>query len=189
MKHAKLPALILIILLIVPLLNSCKKSPDFKNSEPVTYYLSLNESLSESAGPDGGWNYITNYIYPSGVTSCEWSVHLNHNITKGEFGYDLLFWSPTETIVKIEFILEEGSQETILASKNLTIPYISDSSAVQHHVEIDTNPLEGTNPKSGKDGELILRISYISGSDAVEVLYDANIGSIGCTSVTVYQDM
>ena len=107
MKQSKHPILILSVLLVIPLFNSCEKDPDdFSNSEPVTYYLSGNESLSESAGPDGGWNYITNYIYPSGLTFCEWSVHLNHNISKGEFGYDLLFWSPTQTTVKIEFILK-----------------------------------------------------------------------------------
>jgi hypothetical protein len=102
----------------------------------------------------------TSQTFSSFVTSCEWSVHLNHNITKGEFGYDLLFWSATETIVKIEFILKEGTQETIMASKDLTISYISYTSAVQHHLEIDTNPLDGTNPKSGIDGATKKKIQH-----------------------------
>jgi len=62
---------------------------------------------------------------------------------------------------------------------------LSDTSAIQHHVEIETNPLKGINPKSGKDGELILRITHISGTDSVEILYDANTGMIGCTTITI----
>ena len=190
MKHLSNHRGLVLFILLIPFITSCEKEPDdFSNSEPVTYYLSYQEALSQSALPDGGWLYISNYIYPSGVTSCEWSVHLTHNISRGEFGYDLLFWSATQTMVRIDFILKEGTQETVLASKDLSIQYISDQTAIHHHVELETNPLTGTNPESGKDGELIFRITHISGTDSVEVLFDANTGMMGCTFIAVYEDM
>lgn len=183
--------ILLIVLLAgsVPSCTSCDDDDDeFSNSIPVTYYLSGNKKLSTDAGPDGGWQYITNYIYPTGTTSCQWSVHLNHNITKDAYGYDLLFFSATDAVVKIEFILLESSQETLLASKELNVLYINETTAFQHHVELETNPLKGINPRSGKDGELIFRITQISGADPVEIFYDANPGTFGCTLISLYQD-
>lgn len=195
MKHPHTLAIALKIFLIVllsgsvPSCTSCEKDEDeFSNSVPVTYYLSADNKLSTEAEPDGGWQYITNYIYPTGPTSCQWSVHLNHNITKDAYGYDLLFWSATDAAVKIEFILLKSSQETLLASKQLDIIYINETTAYQHHVELDTNPLKGINPRSGKDGELIFRITQISGDDRVEIFYDANPGTFGCTFISLYQD-
>jgi hypothetical protein len=191
MKYLICSTRLLIYLLSIPLFYSCeKKADEFSNSEPVTYYLSDRKMLTENAGPDGTWFYISNYIYPTGsTTSCEWSVHLNHNITRDAFGYDLLFWSASQSRVRIDYILLKGTVETVLASKELDIEYINETTGIQRNVEIKTNPLKGINPKSGKDSELILRITHISGTDPVEVLFDANIGMLGCTSITVYQDM
>jgi hypothetical protein len=175
--------------MILVLNASCKKeAEEFMNSEPVTYYLSDGASLSTNATPDGGWNYITNYIYPSSTTSCQWSTYLDHNITKGEFGYDLIFWSASETKARIEFILKEGDTEQVLASKELTIPYINETTGVQCQNDISTNPLEGINPKSGKNGELIFRITHMGGTERIEILYDAEPGYIGCTSIIVFED-
>jgi hypothetical protein len=180
----------LICILIILLISSCeKKADEFSNSEAVTYYLSAGKNLSLTAVPDGGWLYITNLIYPTDVTSCEWSIHLNHNISKGEFGYDLLFWSASPARVRIDFILSKGGVETVLASKELDIQYIDETTGIQCHVDLVTNPFKGTNPKSGKDGELIFRITHISGTDSIQVLYDAENGSLGCTSISLYQDM
>lgn len=168
---------------------SCEKeAEEFMNSEPVTYYLSDGAALSSKAAPDGEWNYITNYIYSSSATSCQWSTYLDHNITKGEFGYDLVFWSAAEAKARIDFILKEDGTEQVLASKELNIPYYDETTGIHCHNDISTNPLEGINPKSGKNGELIFQITHIGGGERIEVLYDANSGNMGCTSIIVYED-
>lgn len=164
------------------------KSEPFQNSEPVTYFLSDGATLSSKAVSDGAWMYVTNHIYPTTTISCQWSTFLDHNITKGEFAYDLIFWAASECKAEIEFILKEDGQEQVLATKTITIPYISDSTAVQSHIDISNNPLEGINPKSGKNGELIFRITHVEGEDKIDVLYDANSGTLGCTSIIVFED-
>ena len=180
---------ILLLICVLPLLFSCEPEPEPFISDPVTYYLSYEEALSTSSASDGGWMYITNYLYPTSVTTCEWSVHLIHNITGGEFGYDLIFWSETETSVKVEFILKEDGEETVLASKDMQIPFHGETIAVSHTIDIDgTNPLVGDNPGSGKDGELILRMTYLTGTDPIEIMYDGASGTIGCASITVFGD-
>jgi hypothetical protein len=180
---------ILLIMLTFPFYFSCETPPPPPPpAVPVTYYLSYDALLSTSSAPDGGWQYITNFVYPSSVTSCEWSIHLNNNITKGEFGYDLIFWSETQTSVEVEFILKEDDVETVLASKEMVIPFHGETIAVSHTAEIENHPLDGENPLSGKGGELILRMTYLAGTDAVEILYDGASGTIGCASITVYQD-
>jgi hypothetical protein len=189
MKQFLCPSRILICLLLVPLFNSCeKKADEFSNSEPVKYYLSYGNMLSETAGPDGSWTSIQNILQPSG-TSCEWNVHLTHNITKDAFGYDLLFWTASPARVRIDFILMKGTVATVLATKELDIEYINETTGIQHLAEIETDPLKGINPKSGKDQKLIFRITQISGTAEVEVYFDGIIGSIGCRSISVYEDM
>ena len=189
MKHLKNYRFTLIIAILLPLLLSCEKeAEEFANSEPVTYYLSNDASLSVTAGSDGQWNYITNYIYPESTSSTQWNIFLDNNITKGEFGYDLIFWSEAETTAIIEFILKEDGQETVLASKELTITYIDETTAIHHHNDISTSALEGTNPMSGKNGELIFRITHTGGEDRIEILYDAATGKLGCTSIIVFED-
>lgn len=181
--------LLLSAVTILMIASECNPDPEpFQNSEPVTYFLSDGAALSSNAIPDGGWMYVTNHIYPTTTTSCQWSKFLNHNITKGEFGYDLIFWAASECKAEIEFILKEDGQEQVLATKIITIPYINDSTAVQSNVDISTNPLEGINPLSGKNGELIFRITHVEGEDRIDVLYDANSGSLGCSSIIVYED-
>ena len=188
----KCPSILHLSLIFIVFLSSASncdnEAEDFQFSDPVTYYLSHEESLSTNAVSDGGWMYLTNYIYPTSTTSCQWSRHLEHNITKGEFGYDLIFWTATDCKAEIEFILKEDGVEQVLASRNLDIPHISETSALQCNVDISTNPLEGINPKSGKNGELIFRITHIEGDDPIEILYDANTGTLGCSSIIVYED-
>ncbi|MCK5137339.1 MAG: hypothetical protein KAR19_16265 [Bacteroidales bacterium] len=189
MKFSNILQLSFITAIVITCSFSCEdEAEEFQNSEPVTYYLSNEESLSSNAVPDGGWMYITNFLYSSTNTSCQWTKFLDQNITKGEFGYDLIFWSASDCKAEIEFILKEDGQEQVLASKMLTIPYINDSTALQSQNDIGTNPLEGINPKSGKNGELIFRITHMEGDDRLEMLYDANSGSLGCSSIIVYED-
>jgi hypothetical protein len=185
MKQKKL----YLILFLIPFFFSCDKADDFKVAEPVTYYLCDEAELSLLPGPGGGWNYITNYIYPTPPTnSCSWSVYLNKNIVKGEYGCNLIFWAASECQVRMEFILNDDGQESVLLSKDLTITYISESMAIQYNHDAETNPISGTNPKKGKNIYLVLRITHISGTDPVEILYDGATGTIGCTSITVFHD-
>lgn len=189
MKCIKIFRITFIAAFIFSFVLSCEKeAEEFSNSEPVTYYLSEGSSLSTSPVSDGEWIYISNFIYPTLNTSCQWSKFLDHNITNGEYGCDLLFWSASETKAKIEFILKEDGEEQVLASKELTISYYDESTCVSIQNDISTNPLEGINPKSGKNGELIFRITHTGGTDKIEVLYDANSGTLGCTSIVVYED-
>jgi hypothetical protein len=188
MKCSNIFKLSAILTILLACSVSCEKDADeFQNSDPVTYYLSDGASLSNNSVSDGGWMYITNHLY-SPNNSCQWNKYLDKNITKGEYGYDLIFWTASECKAEIEFILKMDDQEQVLASKMLTIPYINDSTAFQNHNDISTNPLEGINPKSGKNGELIFRITYIEGSERLDVLYDADNESLGCSSIIVYED-
>lgn len=189
MKCSNIFNLSVIIAILITCSVSCDNEADeFQNSDPVTYYLSDGASLSINSTPDGGWSYATNYLYPNSNTSCQWSKYLDKNITNGEYGYDMIFWTAAECKAEIEFILKMDGQEQVLASKVLTIPYINDSTAIQRINDISSNPLEGINPKSGKNGELIFRITYIEGNERLGVLFDANTGTIGCSSIIVYED-
>ena len=181
---------LLLLLLLFPFIFSCEKeSEDFKVAEPVTYYVCDDTQLSLTPGPAGGWQYITNYVYPNPpVNSCSWRVYLNKNITKGEFGCDLIFWAATDCQVRMEFILDNDGQETVLLSKDLDVNYISDTMAIQYHKDAETDPIIGSNPAAGKNLYLILRLTHISGTDPVEILYDGALGTIGCTSITVFHD-
>jgi hypothetical protein len=173
----------------MPMIFSCEKESEFKVAEPVMYYLCDEAELSQTTGPGGAWQYITNYIYPtSPVNTCEWSVYLNKNIVKGEFGCNLIFWSATNTALRVEFILKDGDNETVLLSKDLTVNYIDNYTAVQYNNDAETNPLTGINPKDGKNQYLIIRMTHISGTDPIEILYDGAQGTIGCTSITVFHD-
>ena len=178
------------LLLLIPFISSCKDEPEeFKVAEPVTYYLRNEAALSMTPGPGGGWQYVTNYIYPNPSTNaCSWSVYLDRNIVKGEFGCNLIFWAATQCQVRIDIILKEGSQETVLATHDLTVNYINDNTAIQYSKDAETSPIQGTNPKAGKNNYLLLKITHISGTDPVEILYDGAIGTIGCTTVTVFHD-
>ena len=83
----------MIAALILCASQSCEKeAEEFLNSEPVSYYMTEDESLISTPKADAEWIYITNYIYPTSTTMCEWSRILDHHITKGEYGYDLIFW-------------------------------------------------------------------------------------------------
>ena len=75
-----------------------------------------------------------------------------------------------------------------MASKDLTIQYISETGASQYLKEAETDPIIGSNPKAGKNIYLELRITHISGTDPVKILYDGASGTIGCTSITVFHD-
>ena len=179
-----------LLLLLIPFIFSCEKeSEEFTVAEPVTYYLCNETQLSLTPGPGGGWQHISNYIYPNPpLNSCSWSVYLDKNITKGEFGCNLIFWAATDCKVRMELILDDDGQETVLVSKDLDINYISDTMAIQYSNDAETNPMIGSNPKAGKNLYLILRLTHISGTDPVEILYDGAIGNIGCTSITVFHD-
>lgn len=175
-------------ILLFTIVFSCKKDQDeFKASVPVTYYLIENKGLSTSPSA-GDWNYIVNYIYPESVTTCEWSIFSNNNITKNQYGYDLVFWSASQAKVKIEFILDDGISETVIASKEQDIPYIDDSTGIHCHADIQTRPLLGTNPASGKGNYLVFRITHILGENRVEVFYGAKKEHLGCATITVYTD-
>ena len=190
MKKLITPNGILVFVFLIPLFYSCEKeAEEFANSEPVTYYLSYEEALSTSSASDGSWLYITNYVYSSGLTTCEWTVHLNHNITKDEFGYNLIFWSEKAASITVEFILKEDDIETVLLTKEMSIPFQGETVAVSHTSDIETAPQIGINPKSGKDGDLILRMTHLSGTEAIEILYDGDPGTIGCASITVFGDL
>jgi len=190
MKYSKILNRIVFSILMITLLCSCeKKADEFSNSIQQTYYLSAEKKLSPNPVSDGDWIYITNYIYPEGVTkSCEWSLHLNHNISKDEYGYDILFWSASQSMVRIDFILLKGTQETILASDILDVPYVNDSTAIQCKTELLIDPLKGINPKTGKDQDLVFRITQVSGTDNVAIFFDSNSGSFGCSSIAFYMD-
>ena len=177
------------LLLFIPVIFSCsKEADDFKVAEPITYYLCDEAELSLTPGPGGGWQYITNYIYPNNPNSCSWSIYLNKNIVKGEFGCNLIFWAATTCQVRIEIILKLGDIETVLATKDLTVNYIDDYTAIQYNKEAETDPIIGSNPKDGKNHYLMLRITHISGTDPVEILYDGATGTIGNSSITVFHD-
>jgi hypothetical protein len=189
MKDLSVPNKVYILLLTAFLVCSCsKKADEFSSSVPVKYYLSYNKTLSPNVGPDGGWLYITNYLYPESNKTCEWSTHLTHNITKGDYGYDLIFWSASASSLKVEYILSNGTNETVILSKILDISYINDSTAIEHKNDISLDPLIGTNPNKGKDMDLILRMTYNSGSDPIEIFFDGNTGTISCSWITLYED-
>lgn len=178
-----------LILFLIPFLFSCEKADEFKVAEPVTYYLCYEEQLNLTPGPGGAWQYITNYVYPTPpVQSTSWSVYLDKNIVKGEFGCDLIFWAATECQVRVEFILNDDGQETVLLSKDLTISYIDDYTAIRYNKKAETDPMIGSNPKAGKNSYLVLKITHISGTDPVEILYDGATETIGCTTITVFHD-
>lgn len=180
-----------LLLLLIPFIFSCEKeSEEFKVAEPATYYLRNDTQLSLTTGPEGGWQYITNFIYsnPPSLNSCSWSVYLDKNIVKGEFGCNLIFWAETDCKVRMELILDDDGQETVLVSKDIDVNYISDTTAIQYKKDAKTNPMIGSNPKAGKNLFLILRLTYISGTNPVEIFYDGAIGNIGCTSITVFHD-
>ena len=180
---------IFLILLFLPFIFSCDKAEDFKVAEPITYYLCYEPELSLITGPGGGWQYITNYIYPDApLNTNSWSVYLDKNVVKGEFGCNLIFWAASECQVKFEILLEKDDQETVLYTKNLTIHYHDEYTAAQFFNDAEVNPLAGTNPKSGKNKYLIIRLTHIAGSVPVEIIYDGATGTIGNSSITVFHD-
>lgn len=188
MKPFKHTAAIAFSTLLITFLVSCEKEKEeFKASVPVTYYLIENKGLSTSPST-GEWNHIINYIYPESATTCEWSIFNNNNITKNQYGYDLVFWSASQARVKIEFIIDDGTSETVIASKELDIPYIDDSTGIHCHADIQIRPLLGTNPASGKGNYLTFRITHISGANRVEIYYGAKKEHLGCATITVYTD-
>ncbi len=181
----------ILLLLLIPFVFSCEKeAKKFEVAEPVTYYLSDQGLLRKTPGPAGEWQYISYYIYPTSPTnSVSWSTYLDRNIVRGQFGCDLLFWAPSECQVRIDFILKEGDQETeVLATTNMTIPYINDQTAIELNKNAEADPILGTNLKSGKNDYLVLRITHISGTDPVEILCDGAVGYMGCTHITVFHD-
>jgi len=178
-----------LILLLIPFILSCEKADEFKVAEPVTYYLSDQGLLRSTPGPVGAWYYIYNSIYPDGQpTSKSWSTYLDRNIVKGQFGCDLLFWAASECQVRIDIILKDGDQESVLATYDMTVPFINDSTGIQYKKDAEANPLLGTNPKDGKNDYLMLRITHISGADPVQIFNDGAIGWWGCTHITVFHD-
>lgn len=179
-----------LLLLLTPILFSCEEeSEKFKVAEPVTYYLSDEGLLRKTPGPVGAWQYISYYIYPTAPSnSCSWSTYLDRNIVKGQFGCDLIFWAPSECQVRIDIILKEGDQETVLATYDMTVPYINDQTGIQYKKDAEADPMLGTNPKAGKNDYLMLRITHISGTDPVEILCDGAVGYMGCTHITVFHD-
>ncbi|MDZ7739208.1 MAG: hypothetical protein U5K32_09130 [Bacteroidales bacterium] len=182
---------LILLLLLIPLAYSCEKddSDEFKVAEPVTYYLRHGEELSQTPGTSDDWIYITNYIYPgSQLNSVSWDVYLEKNIVKGYVGCDLTFYTDSDCEVRLDFILKDGSDETVMVTKDVTIPHINDSTGVQIKRDPALSPLDGVNPMSGRNKYLIFRVTHISGSDPVEILFDGAPGYMGCSSITVFHD-
>ncbi|MFO7850831.1 MAG: hypothetical protein R6U58_07885 [Bacteroidales bacterium] len=180
-----------LLLFLIPLVYSCKKddSEEFTVAEPVDYYLRHEEKLSQTPGTSDDWIYISNYIYPGNqLNSISWDVYLEKNIVKGYVGCDLIFYTDSDCEVRLDFLLKDGSDETIIVTKDVEVPYINDSTAFQYNKDPGLSPLEGTNPMSGRNKYLILRITHISGSDPVKILFDAAPGYMGCSFITVFHD-
>jgi hypothetical protein len=179
-----------LLLLLIPFLFSCEeKSEEFKVAEPVTYYLSDAGLLKKTPGPHGDWQIIIHYIYPTGPNnSVSWSTYLDRNIVRGQFGCDLVFWAQTECQIRIDIILKEGTQETVLATYDLTVRYIDDETAIGFKNDAEANPWVGINPKGGKNDYLVLRFTHISGTDPVEIYCEGAVGYFGCTHLTVFHD-
>ena len=179
-----------LLLLFIFVLFSCEEeSKKFEVAEPVTYYLSDEGLLKKTPGPAGEWQYISYYIYPtSPINTVSWSTYLDRNIVRGQFGCDLIFWAPSECKVRIDIILKEGDEETVLATYDMTVTYISDETGIELKRDAEANPLLGTNPKEGKNDYLLLRFTHISGTDPIEILCDGALGYLGCTYLTVFHD-
>ncbi len=173
-------------MVLIPIIGAlgwlaCERDPVAPpEGEPTVLYLNDKRYLRTAPGPSDGWLYITNFIYPTGTTSSSWQTFLTRDISGITYGYDLIFWSSSPTSAKIEFVLVHEGEETILASRNLNIPYISDQTAVRHNETI-----EGDNPLGGNEDILLFRIEHVSGSDPIEILYDGSPQTIGCSSITV----
>ncbi|NQU27197.1 MAG: hypothetical protein HQ528_02795 [Candidatus Marinimicrobia bacterium] len=114
---------------------------------------------------------------------------MDWNITNSKYGCDLIFWSQSDAHVRIDYIIDDDGTETILASKDCDIRYISETTGIQIKCDItEDNAILGDNPKSGKNGDLIFRITHISGTNPVEILFDGGPGTIGNTSISVSHD-
>ncbi|HDR89511.1 MAG TPA: hypothetical protein ENN63_07805 [Bacteroidetes bacterium] len=182
---------VFLFLFMLPLALSCQKddSEEFKVAEPVNYYLRHEGELSQTPGSSGEWIYITQYIYPGDQSnSTSWITYLEKNIVKGYVGCDIIFYTDSDCEVRLDFILKDGSDETIVVTEEVEVPHINESTAFQYKRDAGTSPLEGINPMSGRNKYLILRITHISGTDPVQILYDGAPGSIGCSSITVFHD-
>ncbi len=179
------------LFLLIPLVLSCEKdeSEEFKVAEPVTYYLRHEGKLSQTPGSSGEWNYIANYIYPGNqLNSVSWDIYLERNIVKGIVGCDLTFYTDSDCEVRLDLILKDGSDETLIVTENVEIPHINETTACQIKQDPAQSPLEGTNPMSGRNKYLILKISHISGTDPVQILFDGAPGYMGCSTITVFHD-
>jgi hypothetical protein len=180
-----------LLLFLIPLLFSCDKddSDEFKVAEPVDYYLRHEGELNQSPGSSGEWMYISNYIYPGDQSnSTSWLTYLEKNIVKGYVGCDLIFYADSDCEVRLDFILKDGSDETIMVTKDVEILHFDENTAFQYNRDAGTSPLEGINPMSGRNKYLILKITHISGSDPVQILFDGAPGNMGCSSITVFHD-
>lgn len=180
-----------LLFFLILLVFSCKKddSEEFTVAEPVVYYLRHEDKLSQTPGTSDDWIYISKYIYPgTQINSISWDVYLEKNIVKGYVGCDLIFYTDSDCKVRLDFILKDGSDETIIVTKDVEIPHISETAAFQYNKDPASSPLEGTNPMAGRNKYLILRITHISGSDPVQVLFDAAPGFMGCSSITIFHD-
>ncbi|MCF8223357.1 MAG: hypothetical protein K9J25_09430 [Bacteroidales bacterium] len=180
-----------LLFFLILLAISCQKNDqdEFAVAEPVDYYLRNEDKLNQNSGTSDEWIYISKYIYPgSQVNSISWDVYLEKNIVKGYVGCDLIFYTDSDCEVRLDFILKDGSDETIFITQNVEIPHINETTAFEYERDPAESPLEGSNPMAGRNQYLILRITHISGSDPVQVLFDAAPGFMGCSFITVFHD-
>lgn len=182
----------LLILCLIPFIFSCGDADDFKVAEPVTYYLRYEQQLDVTPGPSGAWNYVEYYIYPVDsaptLTTVTWRVYLEKNIVKGDFGCDLIFWAASECQVKVEILLEKDGNETVLYTNIWTIHDLGEYNYTEYNSDAEINPLQGINPKSGKNKYLMLRFTHITGSVPVKIQCDGAIGKFGNSLITVFHD-
>ncbi len=173
-------------MILIPIIGAfgwlaCERDPvSPPEGEPTVLYLNYDRNLGTTPGPSDGWLYITNYLYPTGTTSSSWQTFMTSDISGSSYGYDLIFWSSSPTSARIEFVLIHEGDETILASRELNIPYIDDQTAVRHN-----NTVEGDNPLGGSEDILLFRIEHVSGSNPIELFYDGSPQTIGSSSITV----
>lgn len=158
----------------------------------TTYYLRIDpvyeeQVLKKTPGPfDPEFEgYITTYIYPPSYPdkkrSESWQTVLEEDISGTVYGYSIDIRSNSDTRIKLEWILNRGEDEIILATE-----YINNPATDFFNVTLVSGKVKGIDPVSGEGDILLFKITHVSGATPVEIYFEsAPTGIIGCSYITI----